>query len=155
MELLLKRPRSSDEATVSPLTQNGQHVCWICEDVVREQYIDGEWTWNKGMKVAGKTAIPSGRYQIVINHSNRFNKDMPLLLNVPDFSGVRIHPGNTHADTEACLLPGSRPFNNDDDPEFDAVADSRLAYDKLFNMIKAEINSGDAVFITIINDWIP
>lgn len=59
-----------------------------------------------GWKKPGVTAIPIGRYRIIIDHSARFNRDMPHVLNVPGFAGIRIHPGNTPVDTEGCLLLG-------------------------------------------------
>ena len=60
-----------------------------------------------GTKIDGDTAIPRGRYQLTLTYSNRFGKIMPELLNVPGFSGVRIHGGNTEADTSGCVLLGN------------------------------------------------
>ncbi len=55
--------------------------------------------------------IPSGRYPVVITHSPKFNNWLPLLLNVPGRSGIRIHCGNLPEHTLGCILPGinSRP----------------------------------------------
>ena len=73
---------------------------WVLEDQVREVVGEPVSEW----KVPGKTAIPAGRYKVLITFSNRFQKLMPQLMDVPGFTGVRIHAGNTAADTEGCLL---------------------------------------------------
>ena len=57
-----------------------------------------------GIKIAGQTAIPAGCYKVVVNRSARFKRDMPLLLDIPEFFGVRIHGGNSSADTTGCIL---------------------------------------------------
>ena len=113
MELKLVRNSSIQGATTGRLSVDGTHECYTCEDVVRE------------VKVPGKTAIPPGTYNVIINYSNRFKRQMPLLLEVPNFSGIRIHPGNTAEDTEGCILVGQTMSVN-------SVGASRKAYTKLF-----------------------
>lgn len=94
MNLELKRITFSPTFTIGTI-KVGETTFWTLEDVVRT-----------GPKVYGQTAIPKGRYSVIWNMSNRFKKIMPLLLDVPNFAGVRIHAGNTSADTEGCLLLG-------------------------------------------------
>lgn len=76
-----------------------------------------------------KLAIPIGTYELAITFSERFRRPMPLLLNVPGRSGIRIHAGNTDADTTGCILVGN-------DQNEVGVTDSRLAYADLFYIIQ-------------------
>ena len=148
MELLLLRPKSSGGATISALTEDGLTVCFICEDVVREEFVEGKWTWKPYFKIQGKTAIPSGRYKIVMDFSNRFQQIMPHLLDVPDFEGIRMHPGNSPKDTEGCLLPGTEIGDG-------CVKNSRKAYEDLFTKFTDAHNAEEEIYITIKNDWVP
>lgn len=54
----------------------------------------------------GKTAIPAGRYRLLLTLSPRFHRALPLLANVPNFLGIRIHRGNSVDDSRGCILPG-------------------------------------------------
>lgn len=96
MKLRLKREDYSDARTIGRLSIDGEDFCWTLEDRVRT-----------GPKVHGQTAIPSGTYAVKLTMSPRFGRILPLLVDVPGFDGVRIHPGNTAADTEGCLLVGT------------------------------------------------
>lgn len=141
MEIVINRRPSTNIATIGQLLFNNSHQCYTCEDVVRPS----------GEKVYGKTAIPAGRYQVIINRSNRFSAIaghdvfLPLLLAVPGFEGVRIHPGNTAADTDGCILPGA--IINDDG---NSVGQSKKAFDELFFQLKAAL-ANEEVWI-MIND---
>jgi hypothetical protein len=103
-DFILRRIQFSNDCTIGELVLGAEerHVCWVCEDPVREIAGQPVESW----KIKGSTAIPTGRYQIKRTWSNRFQATMPQLLDVPGFEGIRIHPGNTSADTEGCLLPG-------------------------------------------------
>ncbi len=98
MLLTLRRQPSAQGATIGELLVDGRHECWTLEDVVRPL----------GQKVPGQTAIPAGRYPVVIAMSRRFARRMPLLLGVPGFRGVHIRPGNSSGETEGCILVGRR-----------------------------------------------
>ena len=118
--------------TIGQLLVDGEPECYTLEDLVRP---DG------APKVYGETAIPYGTYQVVITHSPHFGRDLPLLVGVPDFEGVRIHPGNTAADTEGCLLVGVHHTSS-------TVTESRAAFDQLFPKIRDAIARGEKVWIT-------
>lgn len=131
MEIELRREESQADFTHGQLWIDGEPECFVVEDVVRE-----------GKKVWGKTAIPAGRYRVIITRSARFKRMLPLLLDVPGFEGVRIHPGNTANDTEGCLLPGIAKTKN-------GIANSRLAFSSLFARILAALTGGEEVWITV------
>ena len=97
---------------------------------------------KKEKKVPGRTAIPEGRYRILITKSYRFQRWLPLLLDVPGFSGIRIHAGNTPGDTAGCILPG---YNR----KKGMVVNSRSALQKVMFEITAAIDRGEEVWITV------
>lgn len=132
MTIEVKRRPSTAQSTLSEWLVNGAFECYGIEDVVRPA---------SEAKVYGKTAIPAGTYQVIISWSPRFKRQLPLLLNVPGFAGVRIHPGNTAADTEGCLLPGTGAGSN-------TVTNSRVAFEKLFKKIEAAAKK-ERVMLTI------
>ena len=119
MLIKVKRFEFKDTYTVGKMYIDNIYECYTLEDVVR-----------KGAKVNGQTAIPTGTYNLIINHSNRFNRDLPLLENVPNFTGVRIHAGNTSAHTEGCILVGTTWSGKD------FIGNSRVAFNKLFEKLK-------------------
>jgi len=100
--LTLKRYLSNQKCTLGELYDHSGFMCYTLEDVVRE--IPGEPVTD--WKIPGQTAIPAGLYRIMITYSMRFQRELPLLLNVPGFDGIRIHAGNLAKDTEGCLLVG-------------------------------------------------
>ena len=130
MELVLTRDAFLPTRTLGKLYADNVFECFTCEDAVRDK------------KIAGETAIPKGRYRVIITLSNRFKRELPILLNVPNYEGVRIHSGNTEADTEGCILCGST--RNDS-----GVFSSRIATNNLILKIRNAINSGKEVWITI------
>jgi hypothetical protein len=140
MLLEVKRDHSALGCTVGTLYVDGQFECFTLEDVVREVPQEAVEKW----KVPGETAIPSGTYDVMVNRSSRFQRLLPLLLNVPGFEGVRIHPGNFAGDTEGCILVGKRRAPA-------AVLDSRSAFNVLFPKIEAAVGRGEKIQIRITN----
>jgi hypothetical protein len=57
-----------------------------------------------GVKIDGSTCIDAGKYHVILSMSQRFGKVLPELLDVDNFSGIRMHGGNTTEDTEGCIL---------------------------------------------------
>jgi hypothetical protein len=96
MEIEVVRDTLTDKSSVGSIYVDGLWHCHSLEDRVRS-----------GPKVQGQTAIPCGRYEVVIDYSNRFKRLMPHILEVPGFTGIRIHKGNTDKDVEGCIAVGA------------------------------------------------
>lgn len=89
----------TDTRTIGKMYLNNEFFCHTLEDTYRGQNL-------KDTKVYGATAIPNGSYQTIVNYSPAFNKNLPLLLNVPYFEGIRIHTGSSEKNTDGCVLVG-------------------------------------------------
>ena len=117
MKLLLKRLHRTESSTIGELYVDGVFECYTLEDIERD------------VKIKSETAISKGTYKVIVTMSNRFKRLLPLLINVPDFQGVRIHSGNTNHDTEGCILVGQTRSK-------DFIGKSRKAFDNLFKKIQ-------------------
>src|SRR5438067_10476097 len=120
MKLTLVRKTLAGKSTIGELSVDGIHQCFTLEDTVRET------------KVFGETAIPSGTYNVIIDHSVHFNKDLPHVLDVKNFEGIRIHSGNAPKDTEGCILVGTQIGQ-------DVIMNSKVAFDALFPKLQKAI----------------
>lgn len=140
MKLQLEREASTLTCTPGSLFIDDVFECFTLEDAVREVPDTPVDQW----KVKGETAIPVGSYTVDITFSNRFQKEMPILLAVPGFDGVRIHTGNTDADTEGCVLVGM-------EQQSESILRSRDAFNALFPKLQAAKNRGEQIVIEISN----
>ena len=105
MELLLERKYIKPEYCIGRLYINGEFFCNTLEDTIRD--INKNGTFDCGeFKISGHTAIPYGTYEIQVTYSPKFKRELPLLLDVPSFTGIRIHRGNTNKDSSGCILVG-------------------------------------------------
>jgi len=129
MNLKLIRRYPSADCVIGELFVNNVFECYTCEDVERP------------VKIAGVTAIPRGIYEVVITYSERFKKPLPLLLNVPGYEGIRIHPGNTAADTEGCILPGKEKSAT-------SVSQSVAAFTELFEKLQFAVKT-EKIYIEV------
>lgn len=132
MQIDVVRVMCGKDCTIGKMYIDTIDTCYTLEDVVRPD----------GVKVYGETAIPAGSYRVVITRSNRFGVDMPLLLEVPQFEGIRIHAGNTAADTHGCILVGLEQREN-------TLIGSRLAYDRVYQQIRDALRNGEEVWINV------
>lgn len=140
MNLVLRRTKLSPLSTIGELYLDGRFLCYTLEDTVREMVGVPVKVW----KMPGVTAIPQGIYGVTITRSPRFGRDLPLLQDVPGFSGVRIHTGNRPEDTEGCILVGQKVGT-------DQVIESRGAFAALFEIIEGALTAGEPVNIDIRN----
>lgn len=137
MRLELHRKEFYDDRTIGGLYIDGPWFCHTLEDTDRKLE-DG------GHKIAKLTAIPRGKYTVVIDYSGRFERDMPHILDVPQFTGIRIHAGNRPEDTEGCPLLGFEY-----DVKNHMVLTSRAAFDKFFILLKYAIDEGEEATLEI------
>lgn len=134
MKLTLKRIALRPTYTIGKLYINDVYFCDTIEDTVRDLNKNGKFD-NGEKKVHSKTAIPYGIYEIKWTYSPRFKKYTPQLMNVPSFEGIRIHSGNTSADTEGCLILGKNK-------QVGKVLNSRDTINKFYPIIKEACSNG-------------
>jgi len=106
MQLELTRIRREPLFTVGELRIDGQLFCHTLEDTDRGLRNTDPLDEIYRRKVFRKTAIPSGRYKTAFRFSPKYGREMPSVLDVPGFTGIRIHSGNTADDTSGCILLG-------------------------------------------------
>lgn len=134
MKIEVNRIFKASTYTIGELSVNDNYLCDTLEDRVR----------SEGEKVYGETAIPAGTYTVVLSYSNRFKKVMPEIQNVPNFTGVRIHCGNSSKDTEGCLLVGKWDGKTEN-----WISDSKNSYNKLYPLLEEAFNKKENITITI------
>ena len=142
MELLLERKYPKSNYTISNLYVNGKFYCNVIEDAVRDFNKNGTFDCGE-FKISGHTAIPYGEYEIKVTYSPKFKRELPLLLNVKHFEGIRIHRGNTEKDSSGCLIPGENKKKG-------MVINSTKYELELTKMIKECNNKREKVTIKII-----
>lgn len=134
MELTLKRTESTGAHTGGQMFIDGKYFCETLEDPERDIEEEG--------KVYGKTAIPLGRYEVEVTYSPKFKRMMPLIKDVPYFDGIRIHAGNTVADTDGCPLVGTERKQG-------YLSNSRVKENELTAKLLAAQNRKEKIFITV------
>ena len=151
MELILERIAKRKTYTIGRLYIREQVMDEYCPGTEDRYFCDTlEPTWrdyaNGAYKVKGRSAIPEGRYAVVISFSPKFKAWLPILLGGPEFNrkwqGIRIHAGNCSEDTEGCILVGKNR-------EVGKVLDSRIWVQRLKQKIVEAKDKGEAVWITI------
>ena len=130
MFISLLRYVHTNNSTIGSLHINGKYFCDTLEDPVREY------------KIKGDAAIPKGTYKVVLSKSKKFNTDMPYVLDVPNYTGIMIHWGNSNKDTEGCILVGKN-----DKPDW--VSNSKDTFNKLLIVLQEAKKHNEEIWLTI------
>ena len=131
MKLILTRTLKTPLYTEGIIMDSyGTFICHSLEDTERDL--------SCSPKVEHHTAIPRGTYRITLSHSPKFRRMLPLLENVPMFTGIRIHSGNTPNDTSGCILVGEKAGEG-------IIKNSRMTEEKIVKLLtdssrKKELN---------------
>ena len=128
MKLKLNRTTCGAHGTLGDLYIDNEWFCFTLEDTDRQLETGGE-------KIMHETCIPRGTYEVVITWSNRFKRELPLLKDVPQFEGIRIHPGNRTSDSSGCILVGSATSTTAS--HHPMVMNSRATFDQLLARLEA------------------
>lgn len=142
MELLLERKYIKPEYCIGRLYINGEFFCNTLEDTIRD--INKNGTFDCGeFKISGHTAIPYGTYEVQVTYSPKFKRELPLLLDVPNFTGIRIHRGNTKEDSSGCILVGENTKKG-------MVLNSTKYEEELTKLLKNTQSKKEKIIVTII-----
>lgn len=139
LELKVDRKWKKPDWTISNFFVNDVKWCNVLEDTDRGLNQNMPLSEIKKRKKDGITAIPSGRYEVVLRYSPHFKRETPWIKDVPGWQWVLIHAGNDPSHTKGCLIPG-------ENKAVGKVLNSRPWEDR----ITAEIRKYDKCFITIL-----
>ena len=153
MKLLLDRKWKKDTYTIGRLFVDGVLFCNTVEDKDRGLKQTDSLATIQSKKVYAETAIPTGTYTIRMDikspkysayswYKNLCGGFMPRLENVPGFTGILIHPGNSALDSAGCIIPGKNT-------KVGQVTDSKTTFSKLYKKMKKAYDKGEKIEITI------
>ena len=136
MEILTDRVFLGEKYTIGNMFVNGMYVCDTIEDRVRILNSEKD-------KVKDETAIPKGRYKVILSYSPHFKRVLPELIDVPYFKNIRIHNGNDETHSSGCLVVGLNKVKG-------KVVDSKVTLDKLMARLQPAWDKKEDIYITII-----
>lgn len=143
MEIRINRIARKERYTIGNMYVDDTYFCDTLEDADRGLVDTMGIGEILAKKVKAQTAIPTGKYDVILTFSQRFKRVLPLLLSVKGYEGVRIHPGNTNKDTEGCLLVGENKAKGQ-------VLNSRATFEKLMSVLLGCEKKKEKVTITIL-----
>lgn len=143
MEIQVNRIARKDGYTIGRMSLNGVYFCDTLEDTDRGLNATMSMGEILAQKIKAQTAIPTGKYDVILTFSPRFKRVLPLLLSVKGYEGVRLHAGNTNKDTEGCLLVG-------ENKEKGKVLNSRATLEKLMSALLECEKRKEKISITIV-----
>lgn len=128
------RYRYFEDSVIGDMFLDNEFFGFTLEDTPRPQ----------GVKIKHKTAIGEGIYKIAITFSNRFQRKMPLLLDVPLFEGIRVHGGNNENNTSGCILLGENLSG-------ESIHTCSAINKKFINLLIEAEDRGEHNYIEIVN----
>jgi hypothetical protein len=141
MEILLERIHLNEECTEGKLFIDGTFFCYTIEDKVRAK--PGEWKTE--VKVYGKTAIPYGKYPVLVTWSNRFKRQLTGVFNVQDFEGIRLHNGVNETSSAGCIIVSKKQ-----DPKGKRLINDKTAMNELCDLV-AVAQKKEKVWLKIVD----
>lgn len=148
MEILVRRIAKRPTYTIGRMYIDGKYVCDTLEDTDRGLKQSMPLEEIKKKKIYGKTAIPTGTYKVTMNvvspkfknktWAKPYGGKIPRLLDVPEYEGVLIHPGNSDSETYGCILPG-----------INSVVGKVMNSQATFKKVMAILTKGTDITITI------
>jgi len=151
MEIIIRRRWKGKNTTLGVVKIDGAPYGFILEDIDRWLHSDMPLDEILKIKIKGRTAIPTGRYEVVVNYSPKFKRLMPLITKVPGYSGIRIHSGNRHEHTDGCPLPGLSYTKDAGDY---VVLSSASASERMYKVINDALGRGEKVWVTVERDFV-
>lgn len=118
MKIKVDRIYKGESYTIGKMYLNGEYFCDTLEDAIRP------------VKIPNETAIPAGIYKVEVTYSPRFKRNLPLLVDVPNYTGIRIHNGSNKDHTSGCILVGFNTAKG-------KLTDSRKTSDQLTEKLKS------------------
>lgn len=118
MKIKVDRIYKGESYTIGRMYLNGEYFCDTLEDAIRP------------VKIPNETAIPAGTYKLEVTYSPRFKRNLPLLIDVPNYTGIRIHNGSNKDHTSGCILVGFNTAKG-------KLTDSRKTSDQLTEKLKS------------------
>lgn len=143
MEIQVNRIARKDGYTIGRMSLNGVYFCDTLEDTDKGLNSTMPLDEILAKKVKAQTAIPTGKYDVILTFSPRFKRVLPLLLNVPGYQYIRVHNGNRPDSTEGCLLVGENKAKGQ-------VLNSRATLEKLMSVLLECEKRKEKISITIV-----
>lgn len=142
MEILIKRIAKKSTYTIGKLYIDGKYFCDTLED--KDRGLNDNMSADKilSIKVKHETAIPTGTYNIDITYSPKFKKQLPLILNVKGFEGIRVHSGNSDKDSSGCIILGQNKV-------IGKVINSRVTCEKFISLLTGTKNKKEKITLKI------
>ena len=141
--LFLDRKYCKSTHTIGTLSIGECYFCDTLEDPVRDYNKDGDLEDPGEIKIYGETAIPYGRYKVIVSYSPKFKRDLPLILDVKHFIGIRIHRGRYPSHTSGCVLVGINEKKGQ-------LFQGKTYEEKLVSILSAYQYAGEEVYINIV-----